>query len=560
LLVSVSVLLGGLLLTALIDRLERTAQEGLWRAEAIAEAQRVGQELRYRVLRERASLVAAATLYAGSAEVTATELQEAAEVIRRSRGTDRTPVIAWLRAAPDGRWWIAQTSAIHPLLPPGQILTNPPAMLSTLGLAAAQAPELQVGELFEEADQSLLALAVAAPNAGENGLLLEILDFDALLLQVSEGLVKQGMHLRILHPASPGIDHAHASALRSPAEALHSDEIDLGAFRWTLEWAFDRDFRPDSRPAASGLIWLAGLLVSVSLALAFYKTLGQQHEIEHEVLKQRAQLEATYADLHKAMQALASQERMAALGRLVAGVAHELNTPIGNALLAASTLDERNRDVQSALQDKSLRQSALVDHLSTIAEAARLLQQNLHRAAALLHGFKQVAVDRTSERRRDFDLRSTVEEIVATLSPQLRGTPHRLQIEVPNDIRMNSYPGPLGQVLSNLIVNSIKHGYEDGRSGTLVLQAERLGADGVELCYSDDGSGIDEGIRERVFEPFFTTQLGTGGSGLGLNIVLNLVQDVLGGTIRCESSTRGALFVLQLPLRAPDHPTANPLS
>ncbi|WP_395791889.1 sensor histidine kinase [Aquimonas sp.] len=557
-LVSVSALLAGLLLTALIDRLERNAQNGLWRAEAIAEAKRVGQELRYRVLRERASLVAAATLYAGSAEVTSSELQESAEVIRRSRGTDRTPVIAWLRADRDGRWQIAQTSAIHPLLPPGRILANPPALLSTLGLAAAQAPELQVGELFEEADQSLLALAVAAPNAGVDGLLLEILDFDALLLQVSEGLMKQGMHLRILHPASPGIDHAHAPALGSPAEAFHSEQIDLGAFRWTLEWAFDRDFLPDSRPAASGLIWLAGLLVSVSLALAFYKTLGQQHKIEHEVLKQRVQLEATYADLHKAMQALASQERMAALGRLVAGVAHELNTPIGNALLAASTLDERNRDVQSALQDKSLRQSALVDHLSAIGEAARLVQQNLHRAAALLHGFKQVAVDRTSERRRDFDLHSTVEEIAATLSPQLRGTPHRLQIEVPGNIRMNSYPGPLGQVLSNLIVNSIKHGYEDGRSGTLALQAQRLGADRVELRYSDDGSGVDEGIRERVFEPFFTTQLGTGGSGLGLNIVLNLVQDVLGGSIHCQPSARGALFVLQLPLRAPDHPTADP--
>jgi signal transduction histidine kinase len=262
------------------------------------------------------------------------------------------------------------------------------------------------------------------------------------------------------------------------------------------------------------------------------------------------------------MQALASQERMAVLGRLVAGVAHELNTPIGSALLAASTLDGRNRDVQSALQSKSLRQSALVEHLSTIAEAARLLERKLHRAAGLLHGFKQVAADRTSERRRDFDLRGTADKIAATLSPQLRSTAHRQQIEVPKSIHMNSYPGPLGQRLSNLIVNSIKHGHGDGRHGILTLQAQRLGADAVALRYFDAGTGVDESIRQRVFEPFFTTQLGTGGSGLGLgrglNIVLDLVQDVLSGRTHCQPSASGALFVLQLPRCGPEHSAPNP--
>lgn len=549
-LASLCLLLGSLLLTALVDLADQKSQETLWKTRALAEAERVGNELRYRVLRERASLVAVATLYSGSEHVTSAELREAVEVIRRSRGTARLPLVAWLTGT-DGAWQVEQSSGPGGLLAEGRPLQGPEPLLRTLALARSAAPGLQIGELFDHGGRSLLAMAVAAPNAGRDGVLMEVIAFDELLAQVGMDRMRQGVHLRILHPLSPGADHARLPVLASAAEAEHRQSVDMGAHAWTLEWSFDRDFEgrlPASRRLA---LWLAGALVSLSLAYAFFKTLDQKRRIENEVRKQRAELEATYAELHAAVQSLAAQERMAALGQLVAGVAHELGTPIGNALLAATTVDTRSRETLAELKRGQLRMSALVDQLEASGDAARLVEQNLERASELLHSFKQVAVDRTSERRREFDLKTTLEEIAASLSPQLRGTPHRLTLEVPPGIRLHSYPGPLGQIISNLVMNSLKHGFAGERAGHVRIAAEALAGERVRIVCSDDGVGIDEAVRGRVFEPFFTTRLGSGGSGLGLHIVLNLARDVLGGDIRCEPAAQGACFVLELPLQAP---------
>ena len=551
--VALLVLAVGLLLTALVVHLDLNAQAQLWRVEAVAAAEKAGRELRYRVLGERTSLIAAATLYFGSEAVTADELREAVEVIRRSKGRQRAPQLAWLQHEHDGGFRIAQSSTGNGLLPVGTLLQQPAPLLATLQLAAEGAPALQIGELFVHEGRSLLALAVAAPNRGAPGVLVEILAVDALLADVGEGLLREGMHLQISHPRSPGIDHAGQSPPSSAVLASHTQLIDMGAYTWTLGWQFDERFAPRQYGPRAVLIALIGLLLSASLAWVLHTTLGKKREVEREVQRQRAQLEATYAELHAAMKLVAAQERMAALGQLVAGVAHELNTPIGNALLAASTLDERSREIADDLAAKRLRQSALHAHLLATAEAAQLVQHNLERAAGLVHGFKQVAVDRASERRRRFDLAETVGEVVATLAPQLRGTPHRIAVDIPPGIVMHSFPGPLGQVLSNLIANSLKHGFADGRAGTIRISAEPLNPGRVLLRHADDGVGIDERVRGRVFDPFFTTRLGDGGSGLGLHIARNLVQDVLGGSIRCEPGDPGALFVLELPLRAPEH-------
>lgn len=550
-LASLCLLLGGLLLTALVDLTDQKSQEALWKTQAVAEAERVGNELRYRVLRERASLVAVATLYSGSEHVTSAELRESVEVIRRSRGSARLPLVAWLTDTADGAWQVEQSSGPGGLLAEGRPLQGPQPLLRTLALARSAAPELQIGELFEQDGRSLLALAVAAPNAGRGGVLMEVIAFDELLGQVGMDRLHQGMHLRILHPLSPATDHARLPALTSAAEAEHRQSIDMGAHAWLLEWSFDRDFNGRLPPSRRLALWLAGALVSLSLAYAFHKTLDQKRRVENEVRKQRAELEATYAELHAAVRSLAAQERMAALGQLVAGVAHELGTPIGNALLAATTVDARSRETLAELKRGQLRMSVLVDQLEASGDAARLVEQNLERASELLHSFKQVAVDRASERRREFDLKTTLEEIVASLSPQLRGTPHRLTLEVPAGIRLHSYPGPLGQIISNLVMNSLKHGFAGERAGHIRIAAESPAGERVRLDYSDDGVGIDEAVRGRVFEPFFTTRLGSGGSGLGLHIVLNLARDVLGGEIRCEPAAQGARFVLELPLQAP---------
>lgn len=549
-LTSLCLFLGGLAVTVVLDRIDQHQQETLWRAQAVAEAERVGNELRYRVLRERASLVAAATLYSGSEHVTSAELQDSVEVIRRSRGSVRLPLIAWLTPGAAG-WQIEQSSGPDGLLAAGTVLRGPAPLLRTLALARNAGPELQVGELFAHHDRSLLALAVTAPNAGVDGVLMEVIAFDELLGQVGMDQMRQGMNLRILHPALPEVDHARQPPLASEAEAHHRQTIDMGVYAWTLEWAFDRDFNGRLPPSRRLALWLGGLLVSMSLAYAFYRALDQKRRVESEVRKQRAELEATYAELHSAMQTLATQERMAALGQLVAGVAHELGSPIGNALLAATTVDARSRETLAELKRGQLRMSALVDQLEASGDAARLVEQNLERASELLHSFKQVAVDRASERRREFDLKTTLEEIVASLSPQMRGTPHRLELDAPTGLHLHSYPGPLGQIISNLVMNSLKHAFGNDRPGHIRIQAQALERERVRIVYTDDGSGIDEAVRARVFEPFFTTRLGSGGSGLGLHIVLNLARDVLGGDIRCIAARSGARFELDMPKVAP---------
>ncbi|MBE5316495.1 MAG: HAMP domain-containing histidine kinase [Xanthomonadales bacterium] len=550
-LASFALLAAGLLLTALIDRNDQRAQLALWRAQSVAEAERVGAELRYRVLRERASLVAVATLYSGSTQVTHEELVEAVEVVRRSRGSARLPQVAWL-SVEGRRWTVRQSSAHDRLLSEGARLHGPEAVLRTLQLALAGAPALQIGELFEREGRSFLALAVTAPNGGQPGVLLELIAFDELLDQVGAGLLQGGMHLRILHPLAAGVDHARQPALAGTPEAQHRQRIEMGAYPWTLEWAFDRDFN-GSPPSERRLwLWLAGVMVSVSLAFAFFKALDQKRRVEIEVRKQRAELETTYAELHAAVQSLAAQERMAALGQLVAGVAHELGTPIGNALLAATTVESRSRETLDELRQGSLRMSALVEQLEASSEGARLVEQNLERASRLLNSFKQVAVDRASERRREFDLRATIEEIATSLGPQLRGTPHRLRIEVPEGLRLQSYPGALGQILSNLVLNALRHGLAEDSPGEIGIRAAALDGEQIRIVCEDSGRGIPEAIRGRIFEPFFTTRLGSGGSGLGLHISQNLARDVLGGGLRCVPCSSGARFELDLPRRAPE--------
>jgi PAS domain S-box-containing protein len=257
------------------------------------------------------------------------------------------------------------------------------------------------------------------------------------------------------------------------------------------------------------------------------------------------------AELARAADELVRSEKLAALGRLVAGVAHELNTPIGNSLLVATSLDESTRDIQRALRN-GLRRAMLEDYLADTLDTAKLLQRNLHRAGDLITSFKQVAVDQTSAQRRAFQLDEIVAENVMTLQPSLKGTPYRIETAIPAEIGMDSFPGALGQVITNLVNNAVMHAFDGRPTGTVRIDARRDGAQSVAITVIDDGVGIAPEHRRRIFDPFFTTKLGRGGSGLGLNIVHNLVTEVLGGTIDVESDPdRGTAFTVVLPLAAP---------
>lgn len=273
--------------------------------------------------------------------------------------------------------------------------------------------------------------------------------------------------------------------------------------------------------------------------------------LENRVVERTRELESANASLSQAMEQLVQREKLASLGSLVAGVAHELNTPIGNALTVSTALHEIHRQFAGDLESGQLKRSALERFVQENTEATQLIARNLQRAATLINHFKQVAVDQASMRRRAFDLAELVVEVLSTLSPTLRRAPHQVRVEIPSGLCLESYPGPLEQVITNLIENSLVHAFRPGQAGTIRLSAEAFDG-GVRLRYEDDGCGIPAEVRHRVFDPFFTTRMGQGGSGLGLYLVYNLVHGRLGGRIQLQEGTApGACFIVELPVVAP---------
>jgi signal transduction histidine kinase len=245
---------------------------------------------------------------------------------------------------------------------------------------------------------------------------------------------------------------------------------------------------------------------------------------------------------------LVESEKMASLGSLVAGVAHEINTPVGIAVSAASYLQDRTDAIREKLECGALSQADVESYLDDAAQSARLLLSNANRAAQLVQSFKRVAVDQTSDERRHFDLREYIEETLRSLQPELKGTRVAVLVDCATGIEMDSYPGPLAQVVTNLVLNSIQHGFEPGAPGTIRMSARTADADDVILDYDDDGRGIPAELHDRIFEPFFTTRRGFGGSGLGLHLVYNIVTIRLNGSIELASRQGGGTrFVIRLP-------------
>jgi signal transduction histidine kinase len=304
-----------------------------------------------------------------------------------------------------------------------------------------------------------------------------------------------------------------------------------------------------------------------SLTIMAYEDVTDAHEYEEKILSLNSGLEQRVdertRELSDTLQRLTTtqadlirSEKLSALGSLVAGIAHELNTPIGNSLTVASTLQDQVRALDSHMK-AGLRRSDLDGFLTQGREGVDILMRSLEHAAELVASFKQVAVDQTSVKRRNFDLRETVQELLHTLGPSLRKTPYTVQVAIPPGIRLDSYPGPLCQVITNLVNNAVVHAFDGRSEGTIEIQAkvqaQLKGGEHVVIHVQDNGRGIAPAHLAKVFDPFFTTRLGLGGSGLGLNIVYNLVHKTLGGTIAVDSMLGyGACFTLTLAMVAPE--------
>lgn len=273
--------------------------------------------------------------------------------------------------------------------------------------------------------------------------------------------------------------------------------------------------------------------------------------LEDRVKERTAELAEALENLKKTQDELVQSEKLAGLGSIVAAVAHELNTPIGNAMTVATSFAEKTRDFENHLK-QGLKRSTLNEFTESVYAAADLLERNLGKASELILSFKNVAIDQTSSKRRRFDLADTINEIVSTLRPTFKKSGHELMLNLTPGVEMDSYPGPIGQVITNLINNAILHGFEGIENGTMKLSCDQ-GVNGwATIVFSDNGVGISQENIKQVFDPFFTTQLGKGGSGLGMNIVHNIVTALLGGSIVVESPKgKGAIFTIVLPMTAP---------
>jgi signal transduction histidine kinase len=265
------------------------------------------------------------------------------------------------------------------------------------------------------------------------------------------------------------------------------------------------------------------------------------------------------ADLRRTQAELIQSEKMASLGQLVAGVAHEINTPVGVALTTATQMGEEARHFVQEAEGAQLRRSRLLAFVERMNEGSRLLYANLTRAADLVQSFKQVAADQVSGEHRTFDLKDWLPELVTSLGPVLRKRGLSVRIDCPEGLTMSTFPGALGQVVTNLVVNAAVHGYPPGQPGTLHLSALRDGPGRIALVVADDGKGMPPDVQARIFDPFFTTARQHGSTGLGLHIVYNLVVQTLKGRIAVDSAPgRGTRFTVTLPVSVPAAETPGP--
>jgi signal transduction histidine kinase len=296
---------------------------------------------------------------------------------------------------------------------------------------------------------------------------------------------------------------------------------------------------------------LAFIASHVAVAIARMQADRAIRKAKDSLERQNAALNQALTQLQEAQSELVRQEKLASLGQMVAGVAHEINTPLGICVTATSHLVQELKLTKEELAAGEMTEESLNTFFDVVDQSLRIMTTNTQRAANLVRSFKQVAVDQSSDNIRNFNLCKYVGEILLSLQPKLKGRPVKVQVDCPSDLEVDSFPGAVSQILTNMVVNSLVHGFERDQPGNITIRARIEEDDMVAFEYGDDGAGMDADTLAKLFDPFFTTKRGSGGSGLGGHILYNLVTGVLGGSLRVESSPgKGLQYFVRFPRKA----------
>lgn len=319
----------------------------------------------------------------------------------------------------------------------------------------------------------------------------------------------------------------------------------LNAERQGNSWSLSRLYRirPISRDSANREA-MVRILTTKTREELFDDINAKNSQLQKEIEERKAAEESAL----QAQRDLIAKEKLAALGGLVAGISHEINTPVGIGVTAASHLGESIREFATLYKSGNMRRSDLEAFLTAAQESNAMVEENLQRASRLIRSFKEVAVDQTADDEREFMLHDYAEQVITSLSPKLRNRPVKVSIDgIDPLLRLKTTPGPMSQILTNLIVNSLIHGFDTEQPGQITITARNV--DGaLEMVYADDGKGISADNLAKIFDPFFTTKRSHGGSGLGMHLVYNIVTKKYSGTIKCESTPgHGVRFSMMFP-------------
>lgn len=308
--------------------------------------------------------------------------------------------------------------------------------------------------------------------------------------------------------------------------------------------------------------WAEVILTMVKLNGVFsiyaaIRDISEKKQLELELYERNAELDRTNQDLEQMLDhlkqtqdQLVESEKMASLGSLVAGVAHEINTPVGVGLMGITHLMEENETIRKRYQNGELSEEVFEDYLSSTTDLSKIVLKNLDRTAHLVRGFKQIAVDQASEEERAINLKEYIEEIIFSLGSVIRKANANIEVDCPPDYHVITNPGHLSQVVTNLIVNSITHGFQDKKGGKINIIIREKSAKQFTMVYKDNGKGISKSNLTKIFDPFFTTNRANGGSGLGLNVTYNIVKNTFHGSITCRSQeNEGVEFTLNLKVK-----------